>query len=386
MNPLDLYLNRVARELRSMPGWKQEEELRELRSHLEQRVEDFQLAGSSIEEAETRAALAFGSPKALGSKLCDVWEGIAWNWWRVGTTLSSVTVLWFVANIIFISALFTMQFWPQRALLPEIPYLWVLAYSSVPFGCGALLSRRLGRRGRLVALLCFAAISLALKIDPNMNVINGEALSLPLPSYNALLAFGGAAFEYDRQKHHRLVTSSGATLQSTPTQTRRFAFGGRLWIAVALVCLLLAEWTRIQLIFHPTRPQDFLRASLLTESGMNYDFDSPSFLRMSDVPATTAAERAGKEKRIWFQVGMRAKKGYAARRIAFLKRLLASPSGRKSYGERALRLSLARMQQNQRTIQGVARLVKTPNGWKIDEKSFDRTQLWAWCYDILCER
>ncbi len=76
MNPLDLYLSRVARELRSMPSVKREEELRELRSHLEQRLEDFEAQGLKPEEAQARAVEGFGSPRALGSKLCDAWEGV----------------------------------------------------------------------------------------------------------------------------------------------------------------------------------------------------------------------------------------------------------------------------------------------------------------------
>ena len=56
MNPLDSYLARVARELRSMPQAKRDDELRELRYHLEQRAEDFDRLKDLSPETAARSA------------------------------------------------------------------------------------------------------------------------------------------------------------------------------------------------------------------------------------------------------------------------------------------------------------------------------------------
>lgn len=385
MNPLELYLSRVARELRSMPSVKRDEELRELRSHLEQRIEDFEARGLKIEDAQARAVDGFGSPQVLGSKLCDAWEGISFSWWRA---VIGVTLFWFGANLVLIFALFGLSFWPQRALLPEAPYAFIVASSGVPFYCGTLFSRWLGRRGRLATLLYFLSLFVAMKFTPSINWITGDAFSIPLPIYNTALALGGAIVGYALQKRSRLAKAGGGSVELNPTQLKRAAFSWRrFWLnGAVLMALGLAVWARVQWALHPTTPSGVLRASLLTQSGMNYDFEPATILGMRELPAQTPAERAGTEKRMWFKVEVRATKNYAARRVAYYQKELASPRERKSWGEKPLRLSLARAQRNRQIVQGVARLIKTPNGWQVDRDSFSTNRFGAWLYDVYYER
>lgn len=79
MNPLDQFLSRAAQQMRAMPAAKRDDELRELRGHLEQRAQDFETQGLAPEAAQLRAAQSLGSPRKLGARLCDAWEGIAFS-------------------------------------------------------------------------------------------------------------------------------------------------------------------------------------------------------------------------------------------------------------------------------------------------------------------
>lgn len=153
MNPLDLFLNRVERELRSMPKWKKEEELRELRSHLEQRAEDFEREGLKREDAQTRATEAFESAKALGEKLCDAWEGVPQGWWHVVGAVLKVVAISLVAQIaLWLPGLVFSQGEPSSLeLLALFPYFLFLLLGA-PIYCGCLLSLWLGRRAPKVIL------------------------------------------------------------------------------------------------------------------------------------------------------------------------------------------------------------------------------------------
>ncbi len=381
MNPLDSYLVRVARELRSMPPSKRDDELRELRSHLEQRAEDFARDGLSPEAAQAQALHEFGSPRSLGSNLCDAWEDMPFSLWRLLTTLVPISIIWLVASIVLHVGLFVLAFWDQAALLPELPSLVALVFVSLPFACGWLFSRGLGRRGPLVTLLYFGGLAI-LNFQFHLPFGVEQAFSLPKPLFNLFMAFCGAIYRHDLYRQRlRFAFIGGKTLASPVSSRPHWRSGG--FVSLVILFLIAVFSYRVHAVLHPTTPIGILRASLLTNRGMNsFDFVPPRILEMVELSPTTSAERAGREERIFFKLEASAAPEYAARRVAFLKHELASPQQRKSWGEQSLRNSLKRLQLNRQIVRGTARLIQTPSGWKIDENSFDRSQLWAWCYDI----
>ena len=152
MNPLELYLARVARELRSMPTWKQEEELRELRSHLEQRVEDFERDGLNRKDAQTRATEAFGSAKALGRNLGDAWEGVPQSWRDILAVVLRVLVIAFAAKFTLSLLSWSLFLGDESLLVQTLRAVSNLLFACISIGCGGLLSLWLGRRGPKVVL------------------------------------------------------------------------------------------------------------------------------------------------------------------------------------------------------------------------------------------
>ncbi|RYX80597.1 hypothetical protein EON83_27945 [bacterium] len=382
MNPLDSYLDNVARELRSLPQSKRDEELRELRSHLELRTEDFENLGLPSAAAQAHAVNEFGSAHSVGSKLCDAWEGVTFTVGRLISTLIAVTIIWLITNIALSVGWMALIFWDKAALFPEIPYDLAIVFIGTPFYCGWLFSRRLGRRGPLVALLYFSTLSL-LTFNTRTYFPEGLIFSfLPFPIFNLLLAFCGAVCGNGlRQRRLQMAFANGQSFTPTTSKIQYWRSLGLGLIFALIVCPGAA--LRIYSVLHPTTSAGVLRSSLTVNRGMNHgDFDVPTVLEIRELPPTTPAELAGNERRVFFRLQVRAAKSYAQRRIAFLSHELASPQQRKSWGAQPLRDSLQRLQRNSEQVQGTARLVKTSNGWQVDENSFDRSRLWAWCYDI----
>ena len=391
MNPLELYLNRVARELRFMPFSRREEELRELRSHLEQRAEDFQLAGSSDEEAQLRATEAFGSPRTLGAKLCDAWEGIPFSWWRVAASVCGITVIWLASAIIIGLVMMILPGQAELSLFPEVLPALTGVFALVPFACGLLFSHWLGRRGRFITLVYFAVMLLILRVNLSYDTRQSSQIfaSPPdffvayvnatwLPAFNVALAFLGSVLGHLRQKRTQLQF---AVVGSRPSALRP--------VRLLFVPLNLSTWGRaagalsvcgslfggrVWLATHPTTPTATLRKSLVL-NGAPQGFETPQFLQLRELAPRTPAEVAGRERRVEFRVLTRAKSYFAANQIAYLKKTMATeaPSTQRTQ-------QLARVQANHRVIWSSARLVQTPSGWQVDEKSFDRTQLWSWFY------
>lgn len=393
MNPLELYLARVARELRSMPNWKRDEELRELRSHLEQRIEDFQRAGSSMEEAQTRAALALGSPKALGAKLCDAWEGIPFSGWRLMATLGAVTLLWFSSQLGIYFGVLRFIDSPTNHLFPE----WISVVAGItlltPFSCGMLLSLWLGRRGRLLTLTClplwsvfffpvFANLWVVLFDDgfPPPDAIN---FSIVLAVLSPALAICGSVASYHHRRR-RLAFSNGGTISSGGESVRLPRLSPRLWWGVVALSLVLGAG-RIFLVLHPLSPQGAMKNWLVLNGTENKETMPPTMLELRELPAQSGAERAGRERRVEFKVEMHVSPETAISRHYALKDALKNPAERARYGEKALRSSLARVGRNSQIVQGTARLVKTWNGWQVDENSFDFSRLRSWVSKVYIE-
>jgi hypothetical protein len=74
-SPLEEYLNQIAGHLRLLPSGRREEELREIRQHLEALVQAYQELGSSESDAITAALTQFGSSRENA-------RGLEWAWQR----------------------------------------------------------------------------------------------------------------------------------------------------------------------------------------------------------------------------------------------------------------------------------------------------------------
>lgn len=383
MNPLELYLRRVARELRCMPVSKREDELRELLSHLEQRTQDFAAQGIDRAQAQMLAIEEFGAPRALGTKLCDAWECVPFSIGRLLLAVGGITLIWFSSLLALSFAFIGMRFWPQSVLFPELPYALVGTAIGLPFGCGWLFSHWLGRRGRLVTFLYFVFLAFGLKWSWNIST----TFPIPFPMLSLMLATTGAFVGHAlRRRRLYLASANGMLVPDSSLGT----FNPRpLAFRLALALLIgVGLWVRVHTSLHPSTAQGVLRTFLFSHRGMNdYDFDIPTNLEMRELPATTPAELSGHEKRIKFRFKAHTTKEYAQRRVRYLQQQLAElPKDHDSLDEKPLRLSLARMKRNSQPIEGVALLVQTRDGWQVGENSFDFPQLWAWCYDIYYER
>jgi len=73
-NRLDAYVAQLDRHLARLPAWRREEELREIRQHLEALVMAYQELGSSEGEAVALALAQFGPPAQNARDLCRVWR------------------------------------------------------------------------------------------------------------------------------------------------------------------------------------------------------------------------------------------------------------------------------------------------------------------------
>ncbi len=398
MNPLELFLNRVARELRSMPSAKRDEELRELRSHLEQRAEDFEAQGLEAKDAQSQTVEAFGSPRVLGSKLCDAWEGIPSSWWRVAGAVLGVTMIWLVGNLCLHTWLTSLRSWPESVLFPELGWFPTLAYGSLPSGCGAILSFRLGRRGWWIGLVYFSLMSLMFQlatsnIANSVYILTGLHLSLgasnslstliyisigmmgvpyPVPLWSTALGMAGTLIAHRRRTQRLLATSSGVSFSFLSPQRLPLKFNKRLLVFALVLSLVfaVAVWTRIRLVTHPLTPSQAFRNLLLLEP------DDPCFdhsiLALRELPAQTPAERAGRERRLWFRVQIRLAPWFIEEQLPHWQR------ENKRCHTPQTRRKLAQVQANSHIEEGVARVVKTSKGWQMDKKSFDHSKWWSW--------
>jgi hypothetical protein len=73
-NPLDDYLNRVARCLREMPEVERDAEMQEVRGHLEALVETYSARGMDADAAMREATRQFGSARKVGEETLAAWR------------------------------------------------------------------------------------------------------------------------------------------------------------------------------------------------------------------------------------------------------------------------------------------------------------------------
>ncbi len=388
MNPLDSYLVRVARELRSMPAAKRDDELRELRSHLEQRAEDFVRDGLSHEAAQAQTLQEFGSPRALGIKLCDVWEAGPFSTKQLFLAIGRVTLLWFCATVELLAAIYAQIFWPQSVLFPELPYLVAIVALCVPLSCGWIWYDCLGRRRQLTALLFFVVLFDLLFFGGCLSHLNNRPFPTDEPIYNLifalnpLLAVAGTYLAHARNRRSQLALTSGQVISTIVSRSTHW--NTKLIPLCAALVLGAGLWRHVSVTLHPPDPISALRTSLLVnhnpQSMGNFPIDPPIILGLHELPATTPAETDGREKRVWFRVEAHANEDYLQANIDYLKSQLVSADTHTEQGKHRIRQSLANLQHNSHIVEGVARLVQTPDGWQMEAGSFDRSQLWAWFY------
>ena len=388
MNRLDQFLSIAARQMRVMPAAKRDDELRELRGHLEQRAQDYESAGMSADEAQLRATEGLGSARALGNRLCDAWEGVPFGWWRLAAAIMGVTAFLLFGVAFVILAMVTIPLHSEAVLLPEIVPALCMVYIALPLFCGLLFSHWLGRRGRLVATVYFLALE-----NLTMTFPASTAFAAPPANFVAIvnaawfpyfwvaLAWAGAcAGHFQRtQMRYKLATVGAAMVEPRRVVWMRLNF--KWWRKALLLTMLCAAIYsgRVWRQFHPQTPVNTLKNVLLTASPQG--FDSPESVQLHELLPANAAERAGRQVRIHIRVVARAKPYFAASQIQHLDRQIASQK-RTGYGNLPLtKAALARVKNNRQIVEGTVTMVKTSDGWRADEKSFDFTALWEWFYD-----
>ena len=395
MNRLDQFLNIAARQMRIMPATLRDDELRELRGHLEQRVEDYIGAGMSQDAAQMRALEGLGSPRALGAQLCDAWEGIAFSWWRLAAAIVGVTAFLTFGIVAFLFALLVIWEKTESALLPGFEPLLLGSYMALPLLCGLLFSHWLGRRGCIVAPLYFLVLALNnLKVgfpteSQNFTASLEKFSIVANASWFAYLwvalALAGAWMgqSWRLKKRHQL-----AFIGAHPQAPSRF-----LWVplnliwwrnaaSAILVCGAIYAGP-VWLSFHPQTPEATLRNYLFLNRQMNFGkFEPPQILATRELPAQSPAEIAGTQKRIWFKIEASMTPVYKTRQLEWRKKLLASARQRELNGVEMLELqiSTARIRRNREPLEGVALLKKTAAGWNVEmsDESFPSWKMWAW--------
>jgi hypothetical protein len=68
-NQLEKYLSQIEKQLAALPAEQRQDELREIRSHLEMMIEDNVARGFDVDEAVARALKQFGIAKTVGQDL-----------------------------------------------------------------------------------------------------------------------------------------------------------------------------------------------------------------------------------------------------------------------------------------------------------------------------
>ena len=397
MNRLNQFLNIAAHQMRIMPATLRDDELRELRGHLEQRAEDYREDGMSDDAAQLRALEGLGSPRKLGASLCDAWEGIAWSWWRLAAAILGVTAFLLFGVAAFLIAILFASIQSEVALLPEIVPLICAFYAALPLLCGVLFSHWLGRRGCLVAALYFGALALS-KLTltfPQQSEMFAAAIAgfgilanAPwFPYFWIVLAFIGAWGEQSwRLKKRRQLALIGASCQS-PSRFLWVPLNLDWWrnaVLVTLVCGAIYG-ARVWLQFHPQTPTATLHNYLVLNREMNsHEFEPPKILELRELPAQSPDEIAGTQRRIQFVVEERMTPQYQTRRINFARQMLKGSERDNRAEDTTLRETLARMQRNRHITQGIATIVKTSDNWEVSPKS--APSLGDWAYDLYYQR
>ncbi|HEX77081.1 MAG TPA: hypothetical protein G4O03_01520 [Dehalococcoidia bacterium] len=192
--PLREYLEEIRADLRLDPGAEQEV-LRELSTHLEEKAEELRQAGLSEEEASRQAAEFFGSPKAIARQMYQVYSQGSW-----GQALLAA-----LPHLIF-AGMFALHIWqsPIWLLLVIVAALglaiygwghgkpaWLfpwLGYLLLPVVIVGLLLMALPPNWNYLALLAYIPITLWVLFPIAIQTVKrdwlfGSLMLLPLPVF-----------------------------------------------------------------------------------------------------------------------------------------------------------------------------------------------------------
>ena len=100
-SPLDTYLEQVAAHLVPMPAKQRNEELREMRTHLQAAAVAHRELGQSEEDAVRNALVQFGTPDALGQSAVTAWRrGVRRDWRDLASAAACTFALMLATHLI----------------------------------------------------------------------------------------------------------------------------------------------------------------------------------------------------------------------------------------------------------------------------------------------
>lgn len=389
---LDDYLSSVARHLRHLPASVRENEVREMRSHLEQLRDDFAAQGQNPEMAAQSALDQFGEARAVGIHLRDVWEGQDFSWQRTLTAFFIGLLFWFGAMSCMEFGVKVFQRWPQSALFPiEMRLVLGSCFTLIPALTGTIHAFYLGRRAWMMSLAVYGllwGVEVVSGSSPSLTIGNSE---MSIWSWSLICGLVGACLSdalLRRRRHATLslagAASSGSVAEGAlPCRSGKTKFAWKTFVAVTLVLALALSGgvhRRLNAAMHPQDAFDAVLTKLLLSRDAT-KMESPDPIRLEEV-APTPAELAAGTRRIRFQTQSHMTREYQKRRLDFLQAQLATASGRKRWGEANLRAALKRVRANSFPISGVVRVKNTPSGWQVQQKSFNWSLLHDWAEDI----
>ena len=248
-----------------------------------------------------------------------------------------------------------------------------------------------GRRGCIVATLYFLALALG-KFTVTFPS-SSAALEAPPANFVALanaawfpylwvaLAFIGAWIEHVWRMQMRYNLATAGAHATEPKRMFWMRFNLKLWRNVLLFIVLISALYagRVWLQFHPQTPKSTLANYLRLAAPQG--FDAPEILELRELPPANAAQRAGREQRVYFRVAASAKTYFAASQIKYLEGQIKSQKRTKDGVFPPMQAALERVKNNRQIIEGAVTMVKTNEGWHADEKSFRPAKFWEWFYD-----
>ena len=399
---LEKYLHEVGCQMRSLPPLIREGELRETEAHLQQLIDDLKAQGYDEEAAFAEAIKRFGAARRVGLRLRDVWEG--------NRSLLLVLMVFISGNLLLYSGMiqvgklmieFLSATQPQLLMLPPIGYIF-WSVSSLFFICPILLNYALGRwAGRraipaaIFSGLIFFSGSLKMILDAvpfsvGTITICAKLLCIYIPP--SLGAWFGAL----QMRRRRLALVSGCASQEEAARLltqwllrhpnwRRIT----VWVlSLAVMACGLTIYVRhqINITLHPPSPEIAVAVRLNSLGVEDRQLLGATNVVTNVLPAITPAEKAGRQRRVFYTATMHAEEGYRKQRIAFLKRHLAAiRAGESPDDPKSVRHAINRLRPEGYALHGIARVDEAPDGWHWHIGGSMGNQPWAWLYDIYYE-
>ena len=278
-------------------------------------------------------------------------------------------------------------------------WVWVLIL-LLPFALNFALGVWGGRHVAPAAALIYCP--LILSALTHISLHTGYQNTYVNPTLNVALltigtAFLGAWLGAARQRKQRFAligaassADEAALVLAKPRRVKMFSKSGAAWLLGLFTLgggIFGFVKVRSDEVLHPKTPESAVRV-MLYDAGMNWNDMKPATdVSTRLLPPEGAAEKAGRERRVWYRATMHAGDAYRARRIASLQRELraAVKNPRGKIEARYLRASLARLKRDGYVLQRVVRVQNTPDGWHIIENRNGNAAPWAWLYDTYYE-